>query len=220
MEAALDHGAVLVARLLEQQAGRGNLLQPTVNVQKILGERPNENWRQAERQSAMTGILPAAVRTCSLALDQPETARSSAEEIISVCRQIGAGASDPELWSTIAELFEKGFVRPVPAMELKGVADELAATATTRRAVALLFASMQPDITAENALITHLSVLPCLSQAFDRPFAAHRLILVPFVSAYWNAMFQRMRFHFRSPHLVESALADAAPRLPAIVSRR
>jgi hypothetical protein len=209
MEAALDHGAVLVARLLEQQAGRGRLLQPTVNVETILGDRPNENWRQAERQAAMAGILPAAVRICSLALDRPDSARSSAEEMVSICRQIGAGASDAALWSTIAELFEKGFVHPVQAQELKGIADALPATATTRRALAVLFASMQPDITAENALITHLSVLPCLSQAFAGPFAAHRLILVPFVSAYWNAMFQRMRFRFRYPGLVQAALLEA-----------
>ncbi len=210
MEAALEHGAVLMARSLELQAGRGDLFEPALNVEAVLGERPNANWRQAEGWSAMAGILPVAVRICSVALDRPEAARGSAEEIVSICRQISAGASDPDLWSDIAELFEKGFVRPVPADELKGIADGLAATATTRWALALLFASMQPDIIAEDALAAQLSVLPCLVQTFDRPFAAHRLILVPFVSAYWNAMFRRERFRFRFPDLVHSALSEAA----------
>jgi hypothetical protein len=158
----------------------------------------------------MAGILPVAVRISSVGLDRPEAARLSAEEVVSICRQIGAGASDPDLWSSIAELFEKGFVQPVPADELKGIADALPATATTLRALALLFASMQSDIIAENALAAQLSVLPCLEQTFDRPFAAHRLILVPFVSDYWNGMFRRQRFRFRLPDLVWSALSEAA----------
>ena len=133
-----------------------------------------------------------------------------------MCRQIGAGASDPELWSTIAELFERGFVRPVPAIELKSMADQFPADATTLRVLATLFASMQPELTAENALSAHLSVLPCLSQVFDRPFSTHRLILVPFVVDYWNAIFRRMRFRFRSPELVQSALTDANTRPPSV----
>jgi hypothetical protein len=209
MEAALDHGAVLVARLLERRAGRGSVLQSNVNAETILGERPNGNWSQAESQAAMAGILPAAVRICWLALDRPDAARSSAEEIVSICRQIGAVASDPTLWSTIAELFEKSFLDPVSGEELKGIAGSLPESATTCRVLALLFASAQPDFTAENALVAQLSAMPCLAQAFDGPFAANRLILVPFVSAYWNAMFERMRFRFRHPDLVKSALAEA-----------
>ncbi len=46
-------------------------------------------------------------------------------------------------------------------------------------------------------------------QFLDWPFAAHRRILVPFVSSYWNAMFRRMRFRFQFPNLVETALAEA-----------
>jgi hypothetical protein len=57
-------------------------------------------------------------------------------------------------------------------------------------------------------------VLPCLAQTFDRPFAAHRLILVPFVSDYWNAMFRRERIRFRLPVLVQSALSEAATLPP------
>jgi hypothetical protein len=214
MEAALEHGAVLMARSLELQAGRGELFQPALDVDAILGEPPNANWRQAEGWSAMTGILPVAIRICSIALDRPEASRASAEEIVSICRQIAAGASDPDLWSNIAGLFEKGFVQPVPADELKGIADTLPTTATTLRALALLFASMQPDIISENALTLHLSVLPCLVQTLDRPFAAHRLILVPFVSAYWNAMLRKERFRFRLPNLVQSALSVAATSPP------
>ncbi len=173
MESSLQHGAILLARSLEEEAGRGELLRPIVNVEAILGERPNDNWRKAERWAAMAGILPAAVRICSLALQGAELARSSAEEVVAVCTQIGAGASDSGLWSAIAELFERGFVRPVPAIELKRMGDQFPADATTLRVLATLFASMQPELTAENALAAHLSVLPCLSQVFDRPFSTH-----------------------------------------------
>jgi hypothetical protein len=214
IEAALEHGAVLMARSLELQAGRGDLFRPALDVEAILGERPNANWRQAEGWSAMAGVLPVAVRISSVGLDQPEAARASAEEVVSICRQIGAEASDPDLWSGIADLFEKGFVQPVPADELKRIADSLPATSTTLRALALLFTSMQPGIIAENALAAQLSVLPCLEQTFDRPFTAHRLILVPFVSDYWNAMFRRQRLRFRLPGLVQSALAEATTSPP------
>jgi len=216
LEASLDHGAVLVARSIEREADRGGVLDPILDVGTVLGDRPNDHWRKAERWAATAGILPAAVRICSLALKAADTALLSAEEVVAACRQIEAQACDPDLWSSIADLFVSGFIRPVPASELKQMADRLPAEATTLRVLTTLFASMQPDITAESALAAHLSVLPCLCEVFDQPLSTHRLILVPFVVDYWNATFRRMRFRFRAPELVQLALSEASAKPPSI----
>ncbi len=111
MEAALEQGTILRARALEHEEGRDSL-RPHLDVGATLGERPNDNWRQAERWAVLGGLLPAAVRVCMVTFDSPEAARSSAAEVAAVCRQIAAGAADPELWTTMADLFVKGFVRP------------------------------------------------------------------------------------------------------------
>jgi hypothetical protein len=216
LEASLNHGEVLVARSMEREAGRGEILVPIPDVGTVLGDRPNDHWRKAERWAAMAGILPAAVRICSLALKAADTALLSAEEVVAACRQIEAQACDPDLWSSIADLFVSSFIRPVPASELKQMAHRLPAEATTLRVLTTLFASMQPDITAESALAAHLSVLPCLCEVFDQPLSTHRLILVPFVVDYWNATFRRMRFRFRAPELVQLALSEASAKPPSI----
>jgi hypothetical protein len=208
LEAALEEGAIRCARRLEKEAGR-DPYRSHLDVEPILGDRPNENWRQAERWAVLSGLQPAAVRVCMAAVDSLEAARTSATEVAAICRQIGAGAADPELWATMAELFEKGFVRPVSGEELKRMAEESDASSGSLRAIGLLFASMRPEITAEDAAMIHLAILPGLCQFFGPPFAAHRRILVPFVSAYWNAMFRRMRFRFQFPSLVETALAES-----------
>jgi hypothetical protein len=209
METALEHGAILRARALEREAGRDSF-RPQLDVAAILGDRPNDNWRESEGWAVVGGLLPAAVRVCMVALESPEAARSVAADVAALCRQIGAGAADPELWATMAELFERGFVSPVSANELKQLAEASdTSLSAVPRAIGLLFASMQPELAAEDAAIIHLSILPGFCQFLDSPFAAHRRLLVPFASSYWNGMFGRMRFRFRSPNLVEKALAEA-----------
>jgi hypothetical protein len=213
METVLEHGAILRARALEREAGRDSF-RPQLDVGAILGDRPNDNWRASERWAVLGGLLPAAVRVCMVALDSPEAAGSAAEEVAAVCRQIGAEADDPELWGTMAELFERAFVGPVSAKELKQMAEACdTSLSAVPRVIGLLLASMQPELAAEDAAIIHLSVLPGLCQFLDWPFAAHRRMLVPFVRSYWRRMFERMRFRFHCPNLVERALAeaDAAP---------
>jgi hypothetical protein len=210
MEAALGYGAVLMARAIEKEAGRDEL-PADLDVAAILGDRPNPNWQQAERWAALFGLLPAVVRLCELAIERPDEARTTAREIVAVCRQIGGGAADPAFWALLAEFVAKALLEPIGVRAYRAMLEEIDTSATsTPRMIAMLLLSVQPGVTAEEALRLHLSILPALEQYLDRPFSAYRRILVPFFTSYWTAMFRRMRFRFRSPDLVEHALTAAA----------
>ena len=67
-------------------------------------------------------------------------------------------AADPESWAAIAELFEKAFVLTVSGDELIPIAMERDTSRSgAPRAIGLLFASMRPEITAEDAVMIHLA---------------------------------------------------------------
>jgi tetratricopeptide (TPR) repeat protein len=209
MEAALGYGAILTARSIEKQAG--SLEFPAdIDVATILGDRPNLNWQQAERWAALFGLIPAVVRLCKLAIEKPQETGLAAREIVLVCRQIGAGASDPLFWESLAEIIEKALIEPIGAKAYRTMMEELdTSVTTTPKMIAMLLFSVQPGLPAEEALDLHLSILPALTQHLDRPFSAYRRLLVPFIAAYWNTMFRRMRFRFCTPDLVQQALSAA-----------
>lgn len=209
MEAALEYGASLVARSIEQQAGRSSLSIDT-DVSAILGERPNDNWRRAEHWGALQGLLPIAVQLCRLAIEDKDAARASAGEVVAICRQIGAGSADPELWASLAELIDAALVAPIGGGPYRErVKSHSTSTANCRELIARLLLSVQPEVTAEEALALQLSIMPALEQYLDRPLGGYRRILVPFYSSYWVAMFGRMRFRFKHPALVELELSAA-----------
>lgn len=210
MEAAIGYGAVLVARTIERQAGR-NELPSDLDVASILGERPNENWRQAERWAALLGLLPAVVRLGELAIERPDSAKETAREIVSICRQIGGGAADPAFWASLAGIVEHALLEPIGVRAYRAMTEEIDTTVYgIPKMIAMLLLSIQPGVTAEEALMLHLSIMPGLEQCLDRPFSAYRRILVPFFTSYWTATFRRMRFRFRYPDLVEEAIIEAA----------
>jgi hypothetical protein len=210
MEAAIGYGTVLVARGIEKQAGKSEL-PADLDVATILGERPNENWRQAERWAALFGLLPAVVRLCELAVERPDDAKETAREIVSVCRQIGGGAADPAFWASLAGIIEQALHEPIGVRAYRTMTEEIGTyVSDTQKMIAMLLLSIQPGVTAEEALKLHLSIMPALEQYLDRPFSSYRRILVPFFTSYWTAMFRRMRFRFRFPDLVEEALTEAA----------
>src|SRR5262249_52809896 len=159
-------------------------------VAAILGERPNPNWQQAERWAALFGLIPAVVRLCELAIETPGEARTTAREIVAVCRQIGGGAADPAFWASLAEVVEKALLEPIGVRAYRAMTEEIDTTVTaTPKMIAMLLLSIQPGVTAEEALRLHLSIMPALEQYLDRPFSAYRRILVPFFTSYWTAMF-------------------------------
>ena len=74
---------------------------------------------------------------------------------------------------------------------------------------ALIFLAMAANATGEEAITVLLPILQHLERWYPPRSEVHRSLLVPYVEGYWTTCFERMRFRFRSPHLVALLLEEA-----------
>ncbi|HKP54939.1 MAG TPA: hypothetical protein VJ183_20075 [Chloroflexia bacterium] len=179
-----------------------------IDVDEVLGPKPNENWVNAEQIAGELGVLPAAFRLGSIALKDAGEARDCAQEIASLCRQVGIEAAEPAFWNTAAEIFEESFVRPVGA---KRLIERPSATVIKDRvlhAVAYIGASLQTDCIPSMALEAHLAIASAV-ELLRSADLVHRLIVTPFFKEYWQRSFARSRFRFRAPIVVQRGLEAA-----------
>jgi hypothetical protein len=163
-----------------------------------------------ERLAFQTGVWPAAFRICAIALTERPKAKRDAEHLARVCRQLQADSALPVLWQTAAELLEHGFHDVSDAMDLLRRGKDLAEAGEENLSVlAYLLASLDPDITLVHALAAHCFIASLVEQTMGGMTAVQNEIVVPFSWDYWQGKFDRMRFSFRSPSLVESRMAEA-----------
>lgn len=206
LDAALDFGPLYEA-LQELYRRNGDPLQDTLNVEELLGPKPNRQWLMADYRSAFFGLIPIVFRLSTIAGDQREQACTQALEVASLCRQISVNRVYQQLWETAAALFETiGAERPgfnalmERSNELQGEFDNVLQT------IGYLGALWQPEATLEGALAIHLNVVPLVYRLFTPPSAMYRQIILPYLTQYWLRAIEQERFRFRTPVIVERDL--------------
>lgn len=209
LDFALESQAISVAIGEERRAGR-DTTRIDFDFDAILGSGSNNLRQKAEYYAAMAGLLPMAFRIGTLKITQVERARSCADEVVKLCQQISATAADPDLWLITAELFEKTYLQDASSAELMHRSNALDPDDyQALRAIGYLGATLQTAVSLKDALSTHLAIMPYVFNIHKPPTAMYRLIILPFIVDYWTQAFEKMRFRFRSPKLVEADLHEA-----------
>jgi len=207
---AVETTAITAAGVIERDRG-GDVMQPGFNTEAVLGPKPSDAWNRAETNSIVFGLFPAVCKVAADSLDSLERAKSSAQELLSACRQLAQTASHRELWQQAADLIDKALVSGMPARELFELSNALDDKKYGwLRTVGYVCATIQPDCPLSEACRAQLAVMSG-SQASIRHLSrmTYDRILVPWIVTFWQQKFQQQRFRFASPRLVEKELAEA-----------
>lgn len=208
LDLALESGAICIADRQHRQAG-GEPLASNLDVEAILGLKPNELWQQAEGDAAVMGLLPIAFRLSTVASSQPELAQTQAVEVAAICRRVGTTAVNQQFWTTAAELLENIYLRETSCLELLQRGNTFAAQDDdVLWTISYLGATFQSDAKLQNALMAHVYITRRMYLSLKPSSVTYRRIVLPFLSTYWTTKFEKMRFRFRSPRLIEKELSE------------
>jgi hypothetical protein len=164
---------------------------------------------RAESVAMLLGVVPAVIHIATLDTDDETTAdaKSSACELVAICRSIPSTSARPAYWEEIAWAIEMAFVdrRRYPDILLwKKTLGQLLPEQEL-----VVFLAMAANATAEEAITVLAPILMELERLYPPRTEVHRTLLLPYVERYWSSSFKRMRFRFRSPDQVSEYLEGA-----------
>jgi hypothetical protein len=208
LDLAVEAGEILVAVFQHGQAG-GNFLDSNLDVESVLGSKPNELWYQAERNALIMGLLPSTFRLSTIAIRHPDLARTQAADIAKKCREISERSAAQALWTIAADLIEQIYLQETSCRELirrcqySNLQDNLLQT------IGYLAATLQEGATLAQALAVHFAIIPFVYDLFKPKSTIYRRIVLPFIATYWKTSLEQVQFRFSSPLLIYDLLRQA-----------
>jgi len=179
-------------------------------IEATLGAKPNEAWNQAEQEAASLGLLPLVFHLGTIALTDPDRARTLAQNVSTSCRKIADSASSQQLWVSAADIIDRTFVHPTPSRELNALGNTFGQPQDqSLQAMSYLGSTLQRDCRLNDALNAHGAIVPWVARKYLPSPMTYRLIVLPFFSTYWQTAFERKRVLFGTPRLVQAALSRA-----------
>ncbi|MBN3906558.1 MAG: 5'-methylthioadenosine/S-adenosylhomocysteine nucleosidase [Nostoc sp. NMS1] len=209
---ALETRSVLIVIHKNRQDGVENLTFD-FNPETFIGEKPNKLWQQAEQHAALMGLMPIAFHLSTVLVNQPTVAYEQGTAVAAICRQIGVASIEQD-WTTVARLFENIYSNKASFSELVNLGNTFISKGENAFldvlwTISYLGASLQSDVKLENALRVHLYVMHRMYLSLKPSSPTYQRIALPFLSTYWITKFEKMRFRFRSPQMIEEKLTEA-----------
>lgn len=208
LDLAVEAGVAVVAIVLHGQSG-GNTLDTNLNMEEILGSRPNQMWRQAESNAFIIGLLPIIFHLCNVAIRQPDLARRLAADIAALCREISEMFDEQTLWITAALMMEEIHLQQSSCRELISRYQNFNLLSNELQVIWYLAATLQEGTTLADILVVHFTVMPRVYKLLKPRSTIYRSIVLPFINTYWKTAFEQVRFRFHSPQLVGQMLFQA-----------
>ena len=209
VDLSLDAGAILVAHEKLLQTTSNVFSIDNVDVDEILGAKSNNIWRRVENYAAHFSLVPIAFHLCTLMLSQSEIIETRAKEVVDICRQVNVTATDRYLWTSAAELFEILYRQDISVRELIDRSNIFAEEYDMLWAIGYLISSVLKTTTLRNALKAQFHLTKSLyAKDFKPTSTTYRRLILPFLQTYWTTTFNKMRFQFRTPRLIEERLAE------------
>lgn len=206
LQVSLDAGIVMVGARL---AG-DRVIPPDFDFEATLGDAPNAHWAKAESEGAQSFLNPVAFHLFLLFLTSPEEARRQSSEVARLCREQASHGINRDLWIVASQLFGSMFEATISAKHLVRKGVESAQKQVHE--ITLLFylaASLAPDATVVESFQAHTSVVKSIENRLTYFFTFHRDLVLPFFFQFWEARFNRSRFGFSQPGLVEKEIVEA-----------
>jgi len=206
-------GTQVMVACKEIASKRAGAIDPSTPLDAIVEEMSPDSQRLAERFALIEGVIPTLLHVMKQMLEDRDVGVDFARQVASLCRQTAVAACDPKFWTGSAEVFDA---------IAKGANDreflKLSNSFTEDEYAELRVLGYLASATAGNAESAFQAQLACIQKIMswypvDGP--NYSQLLLPFCEAFWAVTFQRSRFQFRSPALIESQLKDAIRSPPA-----
>ena len=176
-----------------------------VDMETLLGPKPNENWRQSEHTAIVLALPPIVCRLGLMRLDGEPVGR----EVESVCctlRNLSKTASDGPGFEAVAQIIERGFGSA-------GTLPDYLSLATsggyTTHLLGYLAVSERQDAPLVDTAACQAVCLPEIFKCHSERSSMCREIITLYLDRFWNSAFQAQRFRFTSPWIVEADLKKA-----------
>jgi len=208
IDSALRCGEILVAGKKLCPDGKG-LLDAEFSPEDVLGNKPNELWKQAELHALSQGLIPIAFKLLATAISDSKLARSLSDKVVAKCRGVSKTAVDSFGWEKAAELFEGVFSKSFRAQDMYRLRKELQNDYYGLNWITYLGLCAVDDISLKDVCRSQVPIVHLVSKMFGPNSTTFRSIVLPFVSEFWTTEFRKQRVHFESPRLVAKSLEDA-----------
>jgi hypothetical protein len=218
---ARETGRLYVAlRSLSGSEDESDLLKP-VDTEALLHALPRSAERQVDHYAALQGLLPVVVWLAGLHLRDADEARAVARAIVVFLNEQSQTAFFPELWRSCAAAVDAVWVEAIGAAGLFTVSSSTTSDlipwdgpeALIPRLICCLGATIQDDVTLQDALLAHVNLAPYLGASGPADQIIYRRLIFPFFQQFWKMRLARSRFRFSLPVLVETEL-ERSQHLP------
>tara|TARA_R110002049_G_scaffold300016_1_gene490570 strand:- start:10991 stop:15193 length:4203 start_codon:yes stop_codon:yes gene_type:complete len=159
---------------------------------------------ESEDFAIRLGFLPSVAQLCTRSLTDPHGVKEDSRSLRSACLR----ANGNELATNAAELMRRGFAKNASGQDIVKYANEQLSDSPPLLRVAYLIASLCDDCGVEEAIECHLAAIPFFVQLYESDLVVLDRIILPFVEIYWQSRFEKQRFNFSAPNLVEIGLED------------
>jgi hypothetical protein len=201
IDAAVQTGMAMAAFEIEIRAGRSDL-RKDLNILEILGPRQGDAWRAANRIATTFSFLPIFLQLARRRLESNEDLSEQLETLSSVCEQVAATSSEPEVWREGASLMRAIIESSVSAEELMRRAPQYSSDALQ----ALTFLGASLETFPEQAVHNQLETMPTIIDATIGLRSTFSRVVIPFYKSFWVNSLRHNRFRYRVPGMVEQEL--------------
>jgi hypothetical protein len=201
MDLAYEAASALAASHVARRTTDHSDVRERQDVLNILGTKPSDDWNYAESLSLFTGAVPSMV----YAVGEEEGREEILRQIQHSCRVRAEGASNPSVFLEIAEALEF-YVTSGDSKELheRGLRENEHGNRAAMCAYYLL-SSFAGNADVRNAIVQQAVAMHECSTKYPADSAVWKFLTDQLV-AYWRDVFEKQRFRFLSPELVQDDL--------------
>lgn len=211
IDLSLDIGATFQA--LELETKSGNQPREQLDIDSILGPKPNDNWINAESNALYFSLIPIFLRLATLKALEPERCKNLAKTVIDLLHQVAIKAVNSSFWTEAANCVESVFIYEAGWKEILDKGNKYDSDLELGlKSLCYLGASLLAI--PEYAVKLQISVFPLLYDKLSSLKSLYRLIVIPFVSTFWSQKLKATRFRFQAPAMVELGLEQALQLQP------
>lgn len=176
------------------------------DVDSVLQEAGESLSKQAEEYGAMSVMLAVAFHIARELIVVEVDVADRVGRLTQFIQELAVSSPCQQHWEAIVDVFERILIQREPPNELVEFGNQQSDWLIKH--LAYFGSTLHPNASLVDAAVGHLTVLSVSASIFDA--GAERRIILPFIDGYWRAAFERERFRFSAPSLVESELQESS----------
>ena len=143
--------------------------------------------------AGVAGLIPIVFRLCYLAIIDVALVEPLALELVDAIGYARDTSANPAFWDTATQVIQNAFLLGTDADRLIELVNQQEGDeASLWKSIYLLAASLHPNCPLGNALAGQIGVLQWSSKSFAAFPSLYRLIVLPFIEAYWSLTLRRV----------------------------